>query len=159
LKSYPAVYQNFSKNIYDGLFLGIEKLKKYNKLIMIYPGFREPIGMKIGFENFCKDHQFDHEVITEFKNRTIQVGEVYIIPNDRDLVRVIEKSKKQQLVLGKDYGVISYNETPLKKIVENGITTLSTNFEEMGKIVAQMALNNKNEQIENTFSLIQRNSL
>lgn len=78
---------------------------------------------------------------------------------DGDLVRVIEKSKKQQLVLGKDYGLISYNETPLKKIVENGITTLSTNFEEMGKIVAQMALNNKNEQIENTFSLIQRNSL
>lgn len=159
LKMYPAVYQNFTQNIYDGLCLGIKQLKKYKKLIMIFPGFREPIGMKIGFENFCNEFQFDYEVITEFKNRVIQLGEVYIIPNDRDLVRVIEKSKKQQLVLGKDYGLISYNETPLKKIVENGITTISTNFEEMGKIVAQMALNNTKEQIENSFSLILRNSL
>ncbi|AWG21597.1 transcriptional regulator [Flavobacterium faecale] len=159
LKSYPAVYQNFAKNIYEGLQKGKSKLKKYNKLIMIFPGFKEPVEMKIGFEKFCFDHSFAHEVISTFKNREIQKGEVYIIPNDRDLVSVIEKSKTQSLLLGKDFGVISYNETPLKKIVENGITTISTNFEVMGKIVAQMALSDKKEQIENGFSLISRSSL
>lgn len=161
LKAYPAIYQNFNKNIYTGLTKGKNKLKKYNKLILIFPGFREPIGMKIGFEQFCNDHQFEHEVIAEFnKNkREIQRGEVYIIPNDRDLVSVIEKSKLQGFTIGKDFGVISYNETPLKKIVENGITTISTNFEAMGKIVAQMILNGQKEQIENGSSLIIRNSL
>ena len=104
-------------------------------MIMIFPGFREPLGMKIGFENFCKDFAFDYEIITEFRNREIKKGEVYIIPSDRDLVRVIEKSKIQKLQLGSDYGIISYNETPLKKVVENGITTISTNFEAMGKII------------------------
>ncbi|WP_367755762.1 GntR family transcriptional regulator [Flavobacterium sp. WC2421] len=159
LKLYPAIYQNHLKDIYNGLLKGKSKLNKYKKIILIFPGFREPLGMKIGFENFCKDHNFNYEITPDFKNREIKKGEVYIIPTDRDLVSVIEKSKSQNLKLGSDYGIISYNETPLKKIVENGITTISTNFEAMGKILAQMILQGKKEQIENKSALIIRNSL
>ncbi len=159
LISFPAIYQNHQKDIYNCLVLGKNKLNKYENIILIFPGFREPLGMKIGFENFCKDFGFYHEIITEFKNRDIKKGEVYIIPNDRDLVQVIEKSKIQNLKIGEDFGVISYNETPLKKIVENGITTISTNFELMGKILAQMILKNQKDQIENKCHLILRNSL
>jgi hypothetical protein len=159
LKSFPAVYQNHKKDISENLFKGKSKLSKYKKLIMIFPGFREPLGMKVGFENFSKEFAFDHEVITEFKNREIQKGEVYVIPNDRDLVQVIEQAKHQNLKLGSDFGIISYNETPLKKVVENGITTISTDFKAMGEILAQMILGGKKEQIENKCALIMRNSL
>jgi DNA-binding transcriptional regulator YhcF (GntR family) len=159
LFSYPAIFQNHQKDIYNSLLLGKNKLNKYQNLILIFPGFREPLGMKIGFENFCNDFEFNHEVISEFNTREINKGEVYIIPNDRDLVQVIEKSKMQKLKIGEDFGIISYNETPLKKFVENGITTISTNFELMGKILAQMILKNKKDQIENKCSLIHRNSL
>ena len=159
LKDYPSIHQNFVKDIYEALLKGKHLIDKYQKLILIFPGFREPLGMKIGFEDFCNDFKFKHEVITEFKNRDIKKGEVYIIPNDRDLVQVIEKSKIQNLKIGEDFGVISYNETPLKKIVENGITTISTNFELMGKILAQMILKNQKDQIENKCHLILRNSL
>jgi len=126
---------------------------------MIFPGFREPVGMKIGFLKFCKDFEFSHTVIPEFKEREIKKGEVYIIPDDRDLVKVIEKAKLQNLLLGVDFGIISYNETPLKKVVENGITTISTDFVAMGKILAQMILKGKKEQIENKSTLIIRHSL
>jgi DNA-binding transcriptional regulator YhcF (GntR family) len=159
LKSFPAVYQNHKKDIYDALIKGRSHLNKYQKLILIFPGFREPLGMKEGFLNFCRDYAFDNQVITEFIDREIALGEVYIIPNDRDLVNVIEKSKKQKIKLGEDYGIISYNETPLKKVVENGITTISTDFEAMGKLLAQMVINGKKEQIENRNALIIRNSL
>lgn len=159
LKSFPAVYQNHKKDIFENLYKGKSRLNKYKNLILIFPGFREPLGMKIGFENFCTDFAFGHEIITEFNNREIKKGEVYIIPNDRDLVQVIEKAKLQDLKLGSDFGIVSYNETPLKKIVENGITTISTHFEAMGKILAQMILKGKKEQIENKSTLIIRNSL
>ena len=159
LKSFPAVYQNHLKDIYNGLLKGKSRLINYEKQILIFPGFREPVGMKRGFENFCKDFEFDYEVITEFKNREIKKGEVYIIPSDRDLVEVIEKAKHQNLKLGIDFGIISYNESPLKKIVENGITTISTNFESMGKILAEMILKGKKVQVENKSALIIRNSL
>lgn len=159
LKSYPAVYQNFVKDIYDALLKGKSRLKKYKKMIIIFPGFREPLGMKEGFINFCTDSSIDYEVITDFSNRIIQIGEVYVIPSDRDLVSVIETSKRQNLQLGVDYGIISYNDTPLKKVVENGITTISTNFEAMGKILAHMISKGERKQIENNCALILRNSL
>jgi len=159
LKSFPAVYQNFIKDIYDALVKAKSKLDNYEKLILIFPGFREPLGMKEGLIRFCQDFNFEYEIIPEFNQRDIHLKEVYIIPNDRDLVSVIEKSKVQNLKLGTDFGIISYNDTPLKKVVENGITTISTKFETMGKIVAEMILEGKKEQIENECLLILRNSL
>lgn len=159
LKMYPAVYQNFASDIYNGLLKEKKRLKKYKKLILIFPGFREPVGMKNGFLQFTNDHNFNFEVLSEFKNRTIQNGEVYILPNDRDLVSVIEKSKSQNLKLGEDFGIISYNETPLKKLIENGITTISTDFTAMGKLIAKMTYSTKKSQIANKSDLIIRNSL
>lgn len=159
LKDYPSVHQNFVKDIYEAILKGKYLIDKYQKLILLFPGFREPVGMKIGFEKFCADFDIKNEVINGFEDREIQKGAVYIIPNDRDLVRVIEKAKLQHLKLGTDFGIISYNETPLKKVVENGITTISTDFIEMGKILAQMILSGKKEQIENKSELIIRKSL
>lgn len=159
LKEYPSVHQNFVKDIYNALVEAKPLLDKYQKKVLIFPGFREPLGMKIGFEKFCSDFAIPFEIISEFINRKIEYGEVYIIPDDRDLVKVIEQSKIQSLQLGSDYGIISYNETPLKKVVENGITTISTDFKAMGAILANMILNNRKEQIENENRLILRKSL
>ncbi len=159
LHEFPYVTQNFIKDIYYALLQGNSRLEKYKKMILIFPGFREPLEMRIGFENFCIDYKYEYEIISEFNNFEINKGDVYVIPNDRDLVKVIEQARKDNLILGRDIGIISYNETPLKKVVENGITTISTDFENMGKILAQMILDSRREQIENKCNLILRNSL
>lgn len=159
LKDYPSVHQNFIKDIYNALVEARPLLEKYQKMVLIFPGFREPLGMKIGFEKFCADFAIPFEISAQFSNRVIEQGEVYVIPDDRDLVKVIEQSKEQLLQLGSDFGIISYNETPLKKVVENGITTISTDFKAMGIILANMILENKKEQIENENRLILRKSL
>jgi len=159
LNSYPSVHQNFVKDMYNALVEARPLLNKYQKMVLIFPGFREPLGMKIGFENFCTDYSISFEISAEFANREIEQGDVYVIPDDRDLVKVIEQSKMQLLQLGVDFGIISYNETPLKKVVENGITTISTDFKAMGKLLANMILENKKEQIENENRLILRKSL
>lgn len=159
LKEFPAIYQNHQKDIFEGLLRGKERLNKYKKMVLIFPGFREPLGMKTGFIAFCEEYDFDYEIITEFAQRTINIGDLYVIPNDRDLVRVIEKAPSQNLKLGIDFGIISYNETPLKKVVASGITTISTDFEAMGKILAEMVLSGRKEQIENKSSLIMRSSV
>jgi DNA-binding LacI/PurR family transcriptional regulator len=115
--------------------------------------------MKTGFEIFCKENNFDYNIITEFAGYQIGIGDLYIIPNDRDLVGVIEEARNHNLKLGIDFGIISYNETPLKKVAANGIATISTHFVVMGKILAEMVIKGKNEQIENKSSLIIRDSL
>jgi len=68
---------------------GKNKLFKYKKLILIFHGIREPIGMKEGFEKFCIDFSIEYEIITDFTNREIKLGVVYIISSHRDYVSVI----------------------------------------------------------------------
>ena len=159
LQEYPSVHQNFVKDMYDSLLKGKEMLNNYQKLILIFPGFKEPIGMVEGFNKFCEDYFFLNEIISSFEGRTVQKGTVYIIPDDRHLVAVLEQAKVQQFQIVADFGIISYNDTPLKKVVESGITTISTNFSMMGMLLASMILENRKEKIENKCDLIVRNSL
>jgi len=63
------------------------------------------------------------------------------------------------LNIGEQVGIISYNETPIKKVILNGITTISTNFRQMGISAAQLILSNSKEQIEIPYKLSLRASL
>jgi len=159
LKEYPSVHQNFIKDIYNALTAGKEKLLRYRKIILIFPAFKQPPGMAEGFTKFCTDNNLPHEIIPDFENRTIVPGEAYIIPNDRHLVNVMEQARDKKMAIGKHIGIVSYNDTPLKKVVGNGITTISTDFTAMGRLLAEMILNQDKNQIENKSRLIDRGSL
>ena len=78
---------------------------------------------------------------------------------ETDLVTLIEKILVTKLKVGKHVGVISYNESPMKKIILNGITTISTDFEMMGKKAAQLIMDKSTEHIPIPFSLTLRASL
>ena len=158
-KTYPAVYQNFSKDVFSALDSGSDLLSKYKKLILVFPGGKEPIGQKTGFVDFCEARNWDYEIISSLVDRDIASGEVYIMPNDNDLVSLLKKIKKSNLLIGENIGVISYNDTPLKEVVADGITTISTDFSQMGKSIADMILNNKKGLVENPSMLIRRSSL
>jgi DNA-binding transcriptional regulator YhcF (GntR family) len=159
LLDYPSVHQDFAADMYDALVAGKTQLKKYDQLVLVFPGKKEPYGMVKGFEKFCYEFQFDNSVIPTFETNTIEKNSLFIIVNDDHLVKVIEQAKRQQLALGRDYGIISYNDTSLKKVVENGITTISTDFKAMGEILATMINTNSNQQVKNKSQLIIRNSL
>ncbi len=65
---------------------------------------------------------------------------MYINLRESDLVELIGKTRAQGLTPGKDAGIISYNETPLKPFILNGLTTISTDFQLMGELAAGMIL-------------------
>lgn len=159
LIEYPAIFQNFEKDIFNGLTEGVTLLKKYQNLVLLFQDRKQPPGMLRGFNLFCKMNGFKNEVINSLEYRNPKKGEVYIIPDDRNLIRIIKKTKESQLKLSKDIGIISYNDTLLKEIVEDGITTISTDFYAMGKRLAQMVMNKEQVTIENSNRLILRNSL
>ncbi|MCB0424876.1 MAG: GntR family transcriptional regulator [Flavobacteriaceae bacterium] len=159
LKHYPSIHQNFQNDIYKSLKQALPRLGKYDKLVLLFPDSKQPLGMLNGFQKFRKETQFNHEVIKTLEGRNLQKGEAYLILDDRDLIVLIKKIKETNLEIGKDIGVISYNDTLLKEIVEGGITTISTDFKLMGKRLAEMIAKNERFQIENPNALIVRNSL
>ncbi|MFY0714550.1 GntR family transcriptional regulator [Seonamhaeicola sp. NFXS20] len=159
LLDYPAIYQNFKKALFNNLNEVKHLIKKYKHLILVNTGNKQPQGMLDGFTEFCKNYDFEFSILNTLKDKIPEIGDLYIIPDDKNLLRIIKKIKESKLFLGKDIGVISYNDTLLKEIVEGGITTISTDFNAMGKRLAEMILNKESIQIENPNNLIIRNSL
>lgn len=157
---YAAVYENFEKDIYVALDQAREYLKKYETLKIIFPEYTYfPQEILKGFRRFCQDFAFASHVVHCIGEEPIQPGEVYINLMEQDLVTLIERILSTNLEVGRDVGVISYNETPLKKIILNGITTISSDFKKMGEMTAQLILNNSRDHVEVPFYLTLRNSL
>jgi len=71
----------------------------------------------------------------------------------------VKNAKSKHLKIGNEIGIISYNYSTLKEVVDNGITTISTDFIKMGQTLANMILNRSKRLVENSCSLIIRNSL
>ena len=158
--TYGAVYENFEKDIYNSLEEALPQLSKYETIKIIFPQYTyHPVEILTGFKKFCQEYAFQSKVVHKIENETINKGEVYINLIEDDLVKLIEKILSQDLKIGEEVGVISYNETALKKIILNGITTISTDFQMMGQKAAELILHNSLEQIEANFYLTLRNSL
>tara|TARA_B100002049_G_scaffold235438_1_gene219816 strand:- start:344 stop:1390 length:1047 start_codon:yes stop_codon:yes gene_type:complete len=158
---YGSIYQDFQNDIYKALNEGLERIKKYDKIILVYPSkSANPYPRRIlhGFQQFCWEHNLDFEILDEiYDEMDLQSKDVYITIQERDLVNLVRQVRKKNLVLGRDIGIISYNETPLKELL--GITVISTDFKVMGESAAYMLLKNKKEKVKNVFKYIERNSV
>lgn len=163
LPDQPAacVYQDFEKDILYALNEAADLIKNYRKLILVFPAM-VPYPKEIikGFRLFAMQHNIAHEIIHEIEESTeIHPNEAYVVIEETDLVNLIKICREKGLQAGKDLGIISYNDTPLKEILLNGITTITTDHELMGATAARLILDNRQEKIKNPFSLIRRKSL
>lgn len=157
---YAAVYENFEIDIFNALEKAIEPLSKYHTIKIIFPeNSYYPIEILHGFNRFCQDYAFNHEVVYDIDNEVVSEGICYISVMEDDLVILIKKIISQNLKIADQVGVISYNETPMKEIILNGITTISTDFRQMGLTVARMIQEGEKSHIENPFFLTLRNSI
>ena len=157
---YAAVYENFEQDIYCALEQAREQLSKYHTIKIIFPGYTYyPVEILKGCSRFCQEYAFAYKVVRNIAEEPLKEGEVYISVMEEDLVILIERIISLEWQVGKNVGVISYNETPLKKIILNGITTVSTDFQQMGEMAARLILDNAKLQQEVPFHLKLRNSL
>jgi DNA-binding transcriptional regulator YhcF (GntR family) len=157
---YAAAYENFEKDIYGALEQAREQLSKYHTIKIIFPRRSYfPGEIVTGFVRFCQQYAFAHEVVSDISLEPINEGEVFINLREDDLVTLIERINATHFVIGKQVGVISYNETPLKKLILNGITTISTDFSYMGTVAANLILDNSRRHVEVPFYYNKRASL
>lgn len=156
-----CVYQDFENDIIDALDEGLDLLKKYSKLYFVHSNMIPyPPEMARGFRRFCMQNSFQNEIIREVSSKTeVKKGDAFIVIEETDLANVIKNCRTSGLKIGRDVGLMSYNETPLKEVLLDGITVISTDHEKMGESAAKLILNNSKELIKNPFKLIRRKSL
>ena len=157
---YAAVYENFENDIFRALSEAREQLRKYQTIKIIFPeNSYYPEEIVKGLKKFCSKYNFDWKVISDISTEPLSKGEVYINVMEDDLITLVERTIELNLKVGSEVGIISYNETPFKRIILNGITTISTDFKDLGAIAAQLILNNSKDHVEAPFHLKLRNSL
>ena len=155
------IYQDFENDIYNALKEGLSKISKYKRLILVYPEkavYPYPRRILHGFRKFCVEHEINFEILSEvYDDMILKKGDLFITIEESDLVNLMKQIRDEEYVLGKEIGVISYNDTPLKELL--GITCMSTDFNIMGETAARMILNKEKGEFKVPFNFIDRNSI
>ena len=141
-KKCSYIGQDFGSPVYDNLLQIKSSLNKYNKLVFIYPEFtNHPTETITAFEKFCNDHSFNYEVIYKVSEIALKKGDLYFSVSDRVMAKLLDYAQDLNYSIGNEIGIISYNETPTKKYIKDGITVISTDFDKMGMQMANFILN------------------
>lgn len=159
---YTSIYQDYKLDIEDALHALTSRLKKYKRLVLIAPKEAYHAGLIIeGFEHFCHRAGFSGKVLHNVSAQNFKKGDAYITFSRYDLddIEIIKLVRKNNWQLGKDIGLLSYNDTAVKEILENGITVISTDFKKMGKEAAKAILSRQPVRVRNQARIISRNSL
>jgi DNA-binding transcriptional regulator YhcF (GntR family) len=155
-----AAFQTFGRDLFRCLEEALPQLAKYQKIQLLFPAnnFYSNEIIK-GTNLFSLKHNFPFEIITKWENFKIETSTAFLTLTDEDLVELIKKINENGLIVGKEIGILSYNDTPLKEILLNGISVITTDHEAMGRTAANLILQNKKAHVDNPCRLILRASL
>jgi len=152
--------QDFGQPVYDNLLKVENKLRKYSKMFFVYPEYTNHPKVSVDtFIQFCKEKSLDFEIVYKLEDIHPKNGQMYFTVSDRALAKILDVTSELDLEIGTDIGIISYNETPTKKYIKEGITVISTDFALMGKKMANFIVKDVkiNESIPTT--IVERHSL
>lgn len=154
------VFQDFGKSFYKCLSKAKQAFSKYSKLVFVYPEYTyHPYESVEFFKIFCKKNKFPYAVCDNSKELKVEKGVAYICVNDRILYELLKQSRILNLEVGKEVGILSYNDTPLKQFTYKGISVVSIDFKDFGAKVAKFVASNTPLQSYLTTKLILRDSL
>lgn len=157
---YTYIVQEFNHSTYANLERLLPKIKRYQKFSLFYREDRDyPHGIFEAFEQFAKKHNLNLQVHGSYKQDSVTRDQLYFVVSDSDLWPLLKDCSSRGLTMGKDVGVLSFNDHVVKELVAGGITTISTDFKNM----AQTTANNIQELSFNKHTvpttLIDRDSL
>jgi len=157
---YSYVCQDFGPSVYKCLIEQKALFTKYSKAIMYFPKESEhPRITAKYFKKFCKEINLECQVVEKIETESIQPGSMIFVIQQKQLIEVVKSCKLHNLKIGKDIGILAYNDTPVYEILENGITVISTDFKEMGRKAANFIVSREKVNEWTQTSLIVRNSL
>lgn len=155
------VIQDFNRAVEECLEQGLPNFGNYSEFILVYDEAETPHPSETvsAVGRFCQKHSISFQLVKNVFDILLRKGQVWFTIRDSDLVEVIKRTRGRGLLLGRDVGVLSYNDTPMKQIVGGGISVITTNFEQMGTLAASFAKNKQKITEVLPTSLILRESL
>lgn len=160
--NYGAVYQDFQNDVWHCLSNQINHLKKYKEVVLIKSRSKFqfiPDEIIQGFLDFGNRANVNVSVLNGYNTGKLAKGRCYIVFPDNELIAILKEIQNKNWKVGKDVGVISYDDTPMKELIFGGISVITTHFQEMGKTMAFMINNGIHDKIANPCMFIERGSV
>lgn len=159
LGKFSSVGQDFENDTYEALHSERGELMKYKRIILVQQKEKEPEERYFGIQHFSSESGMLPMFIPTVTDIEIESGDLFLTADDLEMVKLLKYSQKHNLTLGQDFGLITYNDTPIKEILDGGITTITTDFKEMGKTLASLVHEQSIKTIQNNCTLIIRKSI
>lgn len=158
--NYSYISQEFFQATWNSLVELLSAIRQYKKIILFYDNESDqPNETLEAFKLFFKNYNIQGEVKKKYTPNSVGANTVYFITRDNDLWKLLKDCKYKELIVGRDVGVVSFNEEPVKELVLGGITTISTDFELIGNKAAEFVKERKVIREIIPTTLIRRNSL
>jgi len=146
-ENYSFVTQKFEEPFLQSLQSLKGRLSDFSDYTLFFKDNTDyPIGILDAYQKFMKSNNWEGEVKRNYEYGTVKKGTVYFTISDNDLWRLLKDCEEQNLVIGKDVGILANNDNPVKEIICGGISTFSTDFKIMAQQAANFVLNR--EQIQ-----------
>jgi len=143
-KHYSYIAQEFydtTLNVFEQL---LNELKSYKKIVLFYRKDTDyPKGIKKAFQHFIKKHRIEGQIEKQYETHLLQKNCAYITIGNVDLWKLLKDAQRQNIEAGKDIGILSANDSPVKEIISGGITTFFADFDYMAKKAANYVLHKK----------------
>lgn len=154
------VLQDFGKAFYNCLEEATELFRKYEAINFIYPEFTyHPVETVKYFKEFCKLKDLKFKIFKNSKDFIVERNMAYISVSDRMLYELLDQCRFSNFELGKDVGILSYNDTPLKRFTYKGVSVVSVDFKEFGVQAADFVISSEPKKVYLQTKLILRESL
>lgn len=157
---YACVYHDFQQGIAEVLASYRHLFLKYQAINIVIeePSFLQR-EMAETIRAFTQANAQHCHIYTSFNAAIVRKNEAYLVFSETFLAEILKVCQHKTFTLGKDLGIVSYHETPLKEVLCGGITVLTANHTQLGKSAAELILQQSQQHVPNPFVFIQRNSL
>lgn len=130
-------------NFLSGIESAQGKIEELSPARFLFPkSLKHPQSSKVYFTRFCQEQGFLCEIQEDIENLIVRKGVAYIAIKQQDVVKVVKQGRLEGLKCGKDFGLLAYNDIPSYEVIDEGITSLSIDWEMMGNEAANFVLNN-----------------
>ncbi|MEM9835726.1 MAG: GntR family transcriptional regulator [Bacteroidota bacterium] len=158
---YSIVAQRFADPVYRILQGLKERINDFNRMVLFYREDKDyPSGTAKAFRRFTNEQGAIKARVERFyMPGSLRRQTVYYTIHDSDLWAILKDCQEKGWELGKDIGIISQDDTPVKQLIMGGITCITTDFQHIAKRAAEFLHHRKKIQETVPTRLIRRQSL
>lgn len=140
---YSYVCQDFGESFYGALQRLDDRFSSYRKFVFLFPSsLKHPQSSKDYFFRFCQDYNLSGSVEEDVENLKVEKDTAYLAIKQQDVVKVVKQGRLAGLKCGRDFGLLAYNDIPSYEVIDEGITALTIDWQQMGNEVARFVLDN-----------------